>query len=350
MNRSFFQKLVEKSCDALANVTSEQVEQVPFLKRKYISRFGGMFSKDRKTVDLAFIIPTQSSGWILEAICREISEFVDGSFIFVDDLNHIPPARSYFFAHYYFLDPVLRSCSNVWRSRRGVFFTHPKEPTFPSPQEIFLFNQCDAVFSMCTEFSNLLSESGVEGSMIRTVFGGADPKFFLPAASPGGKVGICSAYYERKNPRLISEVIQLMSDLKFVLVGRNWEQYSGFTSLLRLPNFEYRTLCYKEYPAFYRELKVLLSPGVLEGGPIPLLEAMMCNVMPVAARTGFAPDIIDHGVNGFLFDSTSRTEDVCELIRLATSMTCKARESVMHLDWRRFATQILNDLRVSVKE
>ena len=73
-----------------------------------------------------------------------------------------------------------------------------------------------------------------------------------------------------------------------MLVGRNWNQYALFEEMKALPNFTYEMAAYRDYPAIYANFDVYLSISSLEGGPIPLVEAMMSNAVPVTSRTGSA--------------------------------------------------------------
>jgi glycosyltransferase involved in cell wall biosynthesis len=45
---------------------------------------------------------------------------------------------------------------------------------------------------------------------------------------------------------------------------------------------------------------VLLLPSQLESFGLAALEGMACEVVPVATRVGGIPELIEHGVNGFL--------------------------------------------------
>ena len=91
-------------------------------------------------------------------------------------------------------------------------------------------------------------------------------------------------------------------------------------------------------------MDVFVSPASLEGGPIPLIETMMCNVVPVASRTGFAPDLITHGKNRFLFDVGSSAEQVRVLIEEAFKSQEDIRATVEHLSWQRFSERIQRTL------
>ena len=110
--------------------------------------------------------------------------------------------------------------------------------------------------------------------------------------------------------------------------------------MLSLPNFEYREASYSEYPQFYAELDVFVSASELEGGPIPLLESMMSNVVPVASDTGFAPDVIQHGQNGFLFACDEpESAVIAQLVRRAMELEGDIRSSVLRYNWDAYASQ-----------
>jgi glycosyltransferase involved in cell wall biosynthesis len=134
------------------------------------------------------------------------------------------------------------------------------------------------------------------------VLGAADPDQFRFHERGSGVVGLSSSFYERKNPDCLLQLIKLLPHRQFVLLGRKWNQYARFEEMRAQPNFTYLQLPYRDYPDVYATFDVFLSMSSLEGGPIPLIEAMMGNAVPVASRTGFAPDLIRHGENGFIFD------------------------------------------------
>src|ERR1700740_2848782 len=47
---------------------------------------------------------------------------------------------------------------------------------------------------------------------------------------------------------------------------------------------------------------ILLMPSELESFGLAALEAMACEVVPIATRTGGVPEVIEHAVSGFLAD------------------------------------------------
>ncbi len=291
-------------------------------------------------VDLACVLPSASRGWILEAICEEIAQRFNGTVAYVDPAQGLPSANSYFFPHYSLLRPALLS-KHVWAGRRIVFFTHPSEPRLDDPSTIWTLNHSTTVISMCSHFADVLQKAGVHASRIKTVLAGADPETFIGHERGEGRIGFCAAFYPRKEPERILQIVRHMPDRKFVLMGRNWAHYERFDEMLALGNFSYSQADYSSYADFYKGIDVFVSPARIEGGPIPLIEAMMSNVVPVASQTGFAPDIISHGRNGYLFDIDASTDTVCGLIVEASKMKEDIRASVRHLSWERFAKEII---------
>jgi glycosyltransferase involved in cell wall biosynthesis len=64
--------------------------------------------------------------------------------------------------------------------------------------------------------------------------------------------------------------------------------------------------------------------------------------MPVASRTGFAPDIIKNNENGYLFDIDAEVLDICKLIDKAMNINndVNINQSVENLSWSTFAQKI----------
>ena len=227
----------------------------------------------------------------------------------------------------------------LWNRKSFIWYTHPKG-MMHDEEFAYVMNQSTKVICTCLQFANRLVTCGVSPQKVTYVLGAADPNIFQPHQRSGGTVGFCTAYYPRKEPDRILNIIKLLPHRKFILLGKNWDQYENFSELIALPNLSYIEAPYSYYPQYYAAMDVFASPAKLEGGPIPLIEAMMCNVVPVASKTGFAPDIITHGENGFLFEVDSSTEVICELIEQAFQIKADVRKTVEHLSWKNFSLEI----------
>jgi glycosyltransferase involved in cell wall biosynthesis len=141
---------------------------------------------------------------------------------------------------------------------------------------------------------------------------------------------MCSAFYHRKNPKLIKEMVGLRRDLDFQLLGKGWKNYEHFDTLMKAPNFEYIShLDYGEYAKWYANLDIFWSPSILEGGPVPTIESMMAGIVPVVSDTGNARDLIDHGNNGYIFSIDGSAEKTAKLFDLALQNKNDIRASVV---------------------
>jgi len=291
--------------------------------------------------DLVFVVFGFARDWILEAICREMAAYFSFKYCFHYTETSLPPAKAYFIAHYSFLPACLKLNPHIWKSQILVWHTHPREDLGISNDElIYALNKATNVLCMCSQFAQMLVNQGVHSSKVTYILGAADPQMFLPHQRFNGAVGFCTAFYYRKEPDRIFNIIKMMPHRKFILLGKNWSKYERFSEMQALPNFTYVEAPYSDYPQYYAKMDVYVSPAKLEGGPIPLVEAMMCNVVPVATNTGFAPDLIVQGENGFIFDLDSPVEEICELIDKAFQIEGDVRKTVEHLSWEYVSLEI----------
>lgn len=308
------------------------------------SRMARILDKE-PPVDVVFVTaPLNAKGWILDAICREIASRLPGAVVRLCSAGtKLPPSSRYFFSHYMYYIEALSLLSPAYRGQSFIFATHlePSKHGIDNAMLGKLLNGSDGVICMNRALSKELGRLGVAAHKLGVEVGAADPRQYQPhVRSPDGKVGFCSAFYERKSPDLVLDIVRRMPDRQFILLGRGWQKYSRFSELTSRNNFEYVETDYTNYPRYYAQMSVFVSAADLEGGPIPLLEAMMSNAVPVASRTGFAPDIIKHGRNGFIFDVGATAETVCSLIEQAFSLECGVHDTVRHCSWDDFAANV----------
>ena len=206
------------------------------------------------------------------------------------------------------------------------------------------FNAIHKVVFTCSANQKCWVDRGVDKSKTVVILGGYDSDLFLPHnRNPNQYIGLCSSYYERKNPMLMFDIIKYLPQYQFLLIGRNWEEFSQFEYLQQYGNLTYKQIKYKEYPYYYSKMDVFLSTSTLEGGPIPVLESMACNCFPVVSNTGFASDIIEHGKNGFLFDPNAHYDEVINLIIEAKSLSNLDISSSVHSSsWSSFVESFNN--------
>jgi glycosyltransferase involved in cell wall biosynthesis len=294
-------------------------------------------------LDWAFVVHENARGWILDAICREIGSRQPDSWHVCYYPEPSPDAKNYFFSHYLLLQNYLdRHPEKLRNSNLFVWYTHPREENPVSVAKLLLaFDKVTKVVFACESNRRIWLERGLPEEKTAVILGAADPALFRSHERGSGVVGLSSAFYERKNPDRLLEVIKLLPHRRFSLLGKNWNRYALFEEMKTLPNFTYKSAPYRDYPEIYSKFDVFLSMSNLEGGPIPLIEAMMSNAVPVASRTGFAPDLIRHGENGFIFDVDASATVIAKLIEAAFALPGDVRHTVEQYDWDNFSTAIV---------
>jgi glycosyltransferase involved in cell wall biosynthesis len=290
-----------------------------------------------------FVVDENARGCILDGICREIGSRQPDSWHVAYLPPELPPARNYWFSHpSLFLRYLHDEPERLASGRTFIWYTHPRDETPESIAEsLHAFQHATQIIFSCAANREVWLRRGLSPERTRVVLGGADPELFLGHERGDGVVGLSSSFYERKNPDRLLELMRLLPHRRFHLIGRKWEQYALFEAMRALPNFSYFTIPYQQSPDQYRKFDVFLSMSTLEGGPIPLLEAMMCNAVPVASDTGFAPDLIRHGENGFLFGIDVPAPTIAWQIEAAFQLECDVRSTVLPYDWHNFSKTIV---------
>lgn len=158
--------------------------------------------------------------------------------------------------------------------------------------------------------------------------GGVDRKLFFPSENPPADdyiliVGDCKP---RKRPDLVEEIIASSPELNFVIHGKNWESMI-FTSRTVPANLKLLPFNLGNAPELIRNASALLSLSELEGGPFPVIEALVSGTPVVATETGIAPDILTTQ-NGYLLSKNPEIEE----IRNAITFCLKLKKSMYSSD------------------
>lgn len=99
-----------------------------------------------------------------------------------------------------------------------------------------------------------------------------------------------------------------------------------------------RILDEKDLITLYNKAKILVCASTVEGGPRVTLEAMACQTPVISTPCGIMPEVIENGINGYLFDGTSSqlTELVIKILQDETTLNkiskC-SREAVIKYDY-----------------
>ena len=293
---------------------------------------------------LTYVAKEIDKEWIFGAIVTRLSKFssLKSATYFHNKLRNLPDTDSYFFIFPHYFCRAIRHNPKILTKKNIVHFTHENwTSSYSKTHVVWCLNQADYVICLNSDVQNKLVALGVKKEKTSIIHIGSDPSFFYPHERTQGTVGFCSAFGERKNPDLIFDLVKNVPERQFILIGKNWQDYERFETLNSFPNFTYYdNIDYQEYPALYSKIDIFISPSILEGGPVPVLEAMLSNCYPIASRTGFCPDIIEHDVNGFLFNTDASYEEIIPLIDRAANKTNDVRASVLAHSWENCSKKI----------
>jgi glycosyltransferase involved in cell wall biosynthesis len=260
-------------------------------------------------------------------------------------IDDVPQCRAVLYTHQSLWTDSMRAGAHPPGAAALVLFTHPSHGTRGWPRLVWALNRSTRVLSMSSVHAKSLRRHGVRRSRVRVEIPGVDPALFTNHERSGrGRVVLNSAYYPRKAAETWLEVVRLLPQRDFVLLGRGWTESPHADVLGRLGNLECLEVAYEDYPDIYRTADVFLSTSTVEGGPMPLLEAMMSNVVPVVSATGFGPDVVDHGRTGYVFPVGAAPATIAELIERAYLLDTAVRPSVTHLTPERYAEAVWREI------
>ncbi len=326
----------------------EQLYFLLFHKWKYIIVIiRSIFSKKPNVTKInktVYVAREKDKTWIFGAKVRRLSRYssLNADTYYHNKLRNLPNADAYYYIYQNYFCRCLRSTPSIVTKKNIVMFTHPTwSKKYSKTHVVWCLNKADYVICLNSAIKSYLINIGVHPDKLKIIHIGVSSSFFHSHKRGVGNIGFCSNFSPRKNPDLIFNLVKHMPDRTFYLIGNNWESYEKFEELSVLPNFRYHTgLPYESYPDLYNEIDVFVSPSLLEGGPVPILEAMMSNCVPVASKTGFCPDVIRHGENGFLFEIDADYLEVIQLIEKAFLLKKNIRNTVLEHTWENCSKKI----------
>lgn len=298
---------------------------------------------------ISYVAREADKDWIFGAKVRRLAKYsgLQAEPYFHNRLRDLPDTDGYFFVFHQYFYRAIRHNPKILNRKNIVMFTHPNWSfSFSKTHVIWCLNKADRVICLNSSVQKKLIDAGLKAEKTALIHIASDPNFFYPHERKTGTVGFCSAFGDRKNPDMIYQLVKHMPERQFYLIGRYWDQYEHYDDLMASPNFTYfDNEAYEKYPDLYNKIDIFVSPSTLEGGPVPVLEAMLSNCFPIASRTGFCPDVIDHDVNGFLFETDASYTTVMELINKADEKSIDVRTTALPYSWENCSKTLDNLFR-----
>ncbi len=254
-------------------------------KWKYlIAILQSKFIKNKSNSELktiTYVAREADKDWIFGAKVRRLAKFskLDASTYFHDRLRDLPDSDGYFFVFHQYFYRAIRHNPKILNKKNIVMFTHPNWTfSFSQSHVIWCLNKADKVICLNSSVQQELIAAGLQADKTELIHIASNPDFFYPHERTTGSVGFCSAYGDRKNPEMVYNLVKHMPERQFYMIGRYWDQYEKYEELISFPNFTYfENEDYEKYPHLYNKIDIFISPSTLEGGPVPVLEAMLSN-------------------------------------------------------------------------
>ena len=260
------------------------------------------------------IVPADR-GWILEKIAAEIA----GAAAAVPDRYRVRvtthPGGS---ADLVFFLPESAWRDDLQETIRVTYFAHKED--HPGAAALFeeVARKSDYCVTSSSKYAEALRDDGAREVFIIPL--GVDSDIFVPKV----RIGVVGRTYQtgRKGESLLARSLDLPF-VEFVFTGEGWP----------LPAQYY---CERDLVELYQSLDYLLIPSLIEGGPVPMLEALATGCRIIAPT--------DIGmVKDFPHISFQRgdAEDLRRVIQAEVEQRLSLREAVLPCDWRHFAQRHL---------
>lgn len=128
-------------------------------------------------------------------------------------------------------------------------------------------------------------------------------------------------------PFIFNKLIEKKTNAKLVLVGKdNFDIITGSISTWGLMKTKFTTqafknvsfvgeVSYNKVKTYLEKADVVIFPSLAEALPVSWLEAMAMKKVVVASNIGWATEVIEHGVDGFLANPTNHKQFASQIVK-----------------------------------
>lgn len=251
--------------------------------------------------DLGLVISTGHRNWAIGELAKNLlPAFTKSSIIeipqsrrHVRSINgfiHWPKKSCYLFMHH---SLAIKAWERKWigsSTQYGIRYTHDSVNV---EEKLDVFSNAKFITTENSVSKLQLSSKGFDENRIHVLPHPIEVnRFRFSLQEKERDVIFVSNFYERKNPELVLKVVKYCQDLQFTILGKDWENWSKFSELKELNNFEYKLFSYETYPQVLASHRVFCSLSTLEGGPVPLIESLTSGLKIVVTDTGHVRDVL----------------------------------------------------------
>jgi glycosyltransferase involved in cell wall biosynthesis len=225
----------------------------------------------------------------------------------------------------------------------------------------------DKIMVVNRKYLNELILKGVSKEKVFLIHNGVDTDFFSPKNKLKSKekfripledycIGFSakasSDHDGRKGIDIFLGVLStlssnLKSDVHIIITGPGWNEYIKSLQLNNIQIHYFPFLPQKKMPDFYNSLDLYLVTSRVEGGPVPLLEAMSCGITVISTSVGIVPEFIKDDFNGLIIptENIKSTVKAIEILyynrEFAKKLGSAGRDTILqNLQWKDTVSKI----------
>jgi len=255
----------------------------------------------------------------------------------------LPKFTTYFFSYLTIYEAYLKKNKKRFVNRSIVLYPHNEPELGNLEHQVHILNNAFAVYFFCSSDANNLIKHGLISTKVRLAHCAVDVDC-VPNSTimrNMNTVVLASRFGPRKGLEILPEIISLRPEMNFIALGRGWESFIHSTKLTTFSNFKYYELNKKSRNEYFSKAGIFLSLSNLEGGPVPLIEAMQMGVYPVVTETGFAPDLIKSENEGIIIPVNPTSLQVLFALDQATKFSGRVKST--NLTWDRITSLMVSD-------
>jgi glycosyltransferase involved in cell wall biosynthesis len=263
-----------------------------------------------------------SKEWV--ATCRRITQ--------IDNLlfSSLTPLENYIKYPY-----KLRKSQNI-----GLWFTH-KEGDFGGREKRALMNANHIFLHSDRQIEKI---KGFTNATYTSVIGAIDQKRFIAPAKTKSEIAWIGTPSARKRPEMLFEIARKLPDFDFRIIGPGWKESGLWEEVKSIQNINVVEINGALSSRDLDGCSMYLMTSKIEGGPMPLLEAVASGLIPIVTDVGFVREvfnlaqlphelIVSDDVQRFLDGILKSQQMIKEGFRIN-------RQQVMNLTFERMAMKI----------
>jgi glycosyltransferase involved in cell wall biosynthesis len=313
--------------------------------------------KDKNQEKILLVGIWANRNWVLGNLLREVkdnlgdtadiwwvpSAFAGKSMIENFVFTPIPKYHTYYFSYLTVFEKYFMWNPERFKGNSIVLYTHNDEELGSLNHQVSVLEQAKQVHVMCSRDREMLIGKGLNPEKIKVVYFAIDSECIRDSsiARQEKTVILASRFSTRKGLHILPSLVDQFPDWKFIGLGRGWEKFIAGSSLSTSKNFSYAEFNKSNRNKFFSKASIFLSLSSIEGGPVPLIEAMSLGLHPVCTDTGFARDVITDNSNGILLPINPTLDQIGGGMSIAENLKSNPRDAVSHLTWRRMSDIIL---------